>query len=105
MLDLLRPVDSLVHLIQELALRGHFGDGLEAHPSHCEEKQRDQHVARKKLGMNRGLDAGDPPNEVPDVRAGQEKARNPFLPARRRNQRQSTVRLCGFLLRHAGAPR
>ena len=63
-LDLLRPVDSFVNLIQELALTGHFGDGLKAYHSHADEEQCDQEKTREQFCMNRGLDGRNPPNQV-----------------------------------------
>ncbi len=98
MLDLLRLVHSFVSLIQELALTGHFGDGLEAHGAHADHQQGDEEIAGEQFRMNRGLDGRNPAHQASQRGACQEKIYDLFLPAGgRRSGDQVAVRKSGFL--------
>ena len=62
-LDLLRPVDALVRLVELPALARRVHERLQADDGHRDEQQRDDQEGEQQLGVNRGADAGDPAHE------------------------------------------
>jgi hypothetical protein len=61
--DLMGPVHALVSLIDELGLSRHLGDRLETHPSHHDEKERDEEKGTEEFRVDRGRDPRDPSDE------------------------------------------
>src|SRR5262245_23127997 len=80
MLDLPRPIDPLMGVIQESALLSRLGNGLQAEPSHGDEKQRDQKEPGYQFSVHRRLDAGNPINQFAEWRAAEKKVGNPYAP-------------------------
>ena len=56
-LDLTRPSDALVRLVEKVRLTGGLGDHPQTDRGHRDEEQGDEEEAREELDVHRGADA------------------------------------------------
>ena len=74
MVDLLRPVEALMRLVEQLALPRHAAHGVHAERSHGEDQERDAEEGDEQLALDRPAHPGHPANHG-SQRAAQEKCR------------------------------